>query len=240
MSASIKPVGIFRHSITDGPGYFATFLDSRRIPWQLIKLDEGAPVPVDPRAFSGLGFMGGPMSVNDDLPWIAPALALIRKAVETGVPVIGHCLGGQLMSKALGGAVSRNPVKEIGWGRVDVLPDDAAQRWLGDVTSFESFHWHGESFTLPPGATCIARSEYCANQLFLLGKNIGMQCHIEITPALIAAWCADWEQEVQSLASHTPSVQTPEQMLAKVEDKTAALHRVADRIYRQWISALAP
>lgn len=235
----MKPVGIFRHSITDGPGYFSTFLAQHRIPWQLIKLDEGAAVPSDPRAFSGLGFMGGPMSANEDLPWIAPALALIRSAVETEVPVIGHCLGGQLMSRALGGVVLRNPVKEIGWGRIDVMPSEEGRRWLGEVTSFESFHWHGETFTIPPRATRFASSAYCDNQLFSLGIHVGMQCHMEITPDLIAAWCADWSQEIQSLSQHTPSVQTPAQMLAGVEAKTAALHRVADRVYQQWITGLA-
>jgi GMP synthase-like glutamine amidotransferase len=237
MRALMKPVGIFRHSITDGPGYFAMFLDSRQIPWQLIKLDEGEPAPADPQTFSGLGFMGGPMSVNDDLPWIAPVLALIRNAVAAEVPVIGHCLGGQLMSRALGGVVSRNPVKEVDWGQVHVLPGDEAKRWLGGA-SFESFHWHGETFTIPLGATRIAYSAYCENQLFSLGKHIGLQCHIEMTPELIAAWFADWDEEIQSLAQHAPSVQTPAQMLAEVQVKTAALHRIADRIYQQWITAL--
>jgi GMP synthase-like glutamine amidotransferase len=239
MRALMKPIGIFRHSITDGAGYFAMFLDAHNVPWQLIKLDEGAAVPADPLAFSGLGFMGGPMSVNDNLPWIAPVLALIRCAVVADVPVIGHCLGGQLMARALGGVVSRNPVTEIGWGQVDVLPGDEARLWLGGAASFESFHWHSETFSIPPGATRIAYSRYCDNQLFSLGKHIGLQCHIEITPELIVAWIADWEKEIQSLVQHPASVQTPAQMLAHVEEKTAALHRVADGIYTQWVTTLA-
>src|SRR4051812_2337372 len=112
----MKPVAIFRTSRSEGPGYFATYLERRSIPWEIVPLDEGVSVPRDPRGFSGLVFMGGPMSVNDDLPWIAPALELVREAVRKDVPALGHCLGGQLMSKALGGAVRRNPVKEIGWG----------------------------------------------------------------------------------------------------------------------------
>ena len=102
----MNPVAIFRHSPSEGPGYFATYLDARRVPWCLIRLDEAEPVPESPEDYSGLCFMGGPMSVNDDLPWIAPVLSLIRKAVAADVPVIGHCLGGQLMSKALGGDYS--------------------------------------------------------------------------------------------------------------------------------------
>ena len=116
----MKPVAIFRHFPTEGPGYFATFLDSHSIPWQLIRIDANETVPSSTNGFSGLVFMGGPMSVNDDLPWIAPALALIRQAVVSNIPVLGHCLGGQLMSKALGGVVTRSSVKEIGWGEVRI------------------------------------------------------------------------------------------------------------------------
>src|SRR5687768_3370599 len=117
----MKPVAIFRHFPTEGPGYFATYLDRRAIPYRLIKIDQGEPVPSRPAAFSGLVFMGGPMSVNDDLPWINGVLKLILSGVEEDIPVLGHCLGGQLIAKALGGVVSRNPVKEIGWGEVEVV-----------------------------------------------------------------------------------------------------------------------
>lgn len=234
----MNPVAVFRHSITEGPGYFATVLDRNRIPWRLIKTDEEEAVPEDVSEFSGLAFMGGPMSVNDNLPWIAPVLALIRNAVRAEVPVIGHCLGGQLMAKALGGVVSRNPVKEIGWGAVTILPVDESRRWLGDSTSFESFHWHGETFTIPPGAVKLAGSEYCANQMFSLGNHLGMQCHVEMTPSLIANWCKDSDNEVRSLARRTASVQTPDQMLMDVEQKTTRLHGIADRLYATWMRGL--
>src|ERR1051325_1944975 len=95
----MKPVAIFRASPTEGPGYFATYLERRSIPWQLVELDAGERVPRDARKYSGLVFMGGPMSVNDDLPWIAPTLELARDAVRKDVPLLGHCLGGQPISK---------------------------------------------------------------------------------------------------------------------------------------------
>ncbi len=113
----MKPIAIFRHLPIEGPGYFATFLDNNHIPWRLIKIDAGEPVPDHIHEFSGLVFMGGPMSVNDDLPWIEQELSLIRQATAHNVHVFGHCLGGQLMAKALGGKVSASPVKEMGWGK---------------------------------------------------------------------------------------------------------------------------
>jgi GMP synthase-like glutamine amidotransferase len=100
----MKPVAVFRHSRGEGPGYFATFLERRSVPWQLIQIDAGDPALTSAGEFSGLCFMGGPMSVNDTLPWLPGEIALIGDAVANGIPVIGHCLGGQLMAKALGGS----------------------------------------------------------------------------------------------------------------------------------------
>lgn len=236
----MKPIAVMRHAPTEGPGYFATYLERHGIPWRVIKVDAGEPVPDDPRAFSGIAFMGGPMSVNDELSWIAPALALIRGAVAANVPVVGHCLGGQLMAKAMGGVVARNRVKEIGWGRVDVLGNPAAQHWFGtSLASFESFHWHGETFTVPPGAVRLASSAYCENQVFVFGPHLAMQCHVEMTPELIRSWCRDWEKEVRSLAARMPSVQTPVEMAADIEARVRALNAIADRLYDRWIEGLS-
>src|SRR5689334_22495575 len=105
----MKSIAIFRHSPTEGPGYFATYLDRAHRSWTLISIDEGEPVPEDAARFAGLVFMGGPMSVNHDLPWIPKILRLINDAAAKDVPVLGHCLGAQLMSKALGGEVTRAP-----------------------------------------------------------------------------------------------------------------------------------
>jgi GMP synthase-like glutamine amidotransferase len=235
----MKPVAILRHAASEGPGYFATYLTRHDVPWRVLKIDEGEAVPGNPREFSGLVFMGGPMSVNDDLSWIAPELQLIRLAVDDGVPVLGHCLGGQLIAKALGAVVTRNPVKEIGWGRVDVLPNRAAREWFGGgLESFDSFHWHGETFSIPPGAERIAASAWCENQAFAVGPNLGMQCHVEMTPDLIRAWCRDWEKEVESLARRTPSVQTPAEMTDAIEERVRALNAVADRLYDRWRAGL--
>lgn len=198
-------------------------------------------MPADAQSFAGLCFMGGPMSVNDDLPWIAQVCGLIRDAVAREVPVLGHCLGGQLMAKALGAPVTRNAVKEIGWGAVQVLDHPEARRWLGDdLQEFLSFHWHGETFAIPQGATRLMESAWCVNQAYVLNdRHIGMQCHVEMTPELIRAWCRDWAKEVESLAARTPSVQTPAEMEAGIEVKVRALNAVADRIYDRWLQNLA-
>ena len=187
----MNPVAIFRHSPTEGPGYFATFLERHGIPWRLVRIDAGDAVPADARAFSGLVFMGGPMSVNDDLPWIAPVLALIRDAVAADVPVLGHCLGGQLMSKALGGSViaQSGQGNRLGRGHGSIRRRRRGAGSAMPAPAFRSFHWHGETFTLPPGAQRLLSSAHCANQAFALGPHLGMQCHIEMTPEMVDSWC---------------------------------------------------
>jgi len=233
----MKPVAIFRHAPTEGPGYFATFLHSKNIPLELIKVDEGAPVPSDPDAYSGLVFMGGPMSVNDDLPWITPILALIRAAVQQEVPVLGHCLGGQLIAKALGGVVTRNPVKEIGWGEVSVVDNPIAHDWCDAIPNkFSGFHWHGETFSIPEGATRILESAYCPNQAYALGKHLGMQCHVEMTREMIETWCAVGQDEIA--AAHSPAVQTPQQIAQDMDQKLVALNSMAAHLYTRWIQGL--
>jgi len=234
----MKPVAIFRHFHTEGPGYFATYLERRGLRWKLVRIDAGEPVPADPHAFAGMAFMGGPMSVNDDVPWIAPALELIRSAVAGGVPVIGHCLGGQLMSRALGGTVGPNPVKEIGWGEVTVAQGETARRWFGDgLASFTTFHWHGETFSLPAGAVPLLSSPWCANQAYALGPHFGMQCHVEMNAELIEAWCRSGEKEIA--ASPGPAVQSTEEICRDLDVRLARLHAAADRVYARWVEGLS-
>jgi GMP synthase-like glutamine amidotransferase len=236
----MQPVAIFRTSRSEGPGYFASYLERRSIPWKLIALDEGKGVPRDPRRFSGLVFMGGPMSVNDDLPWIIPALELVRDAVRKDVPVLGHCLGGQLMSKALGGEVRRSPVKEIGWGEVRVADNAVARDWLGEASSFLSFHWHGETFSIPPGATRVLENDHCANQAFAVGTHFALQCHVEMTAELIRSWAHSESGQAEiKAAAKSPAVQQPQDMERDLERRLDALHGIANRIYDRWTSFLS-
>lgn len=229
-------IAIFRHAATEGPGYLAEFLDAQKIPWQLIRIDAGDAVPQNASAYSGLVFMGGPMSVNDDLPWIAPVLALIRDAYAKDIPLLGHCLGGQLISKALGGVVSRNPVKEIGWGEVTVSDNDIARNWFGDVKKFQAFHWHGETFTMPQGATHLLSSVYCANQAWAIGKHLALQCHVEMTADMIASWCALGAGEIE--ASTSPAVQSVSEMQRRTADELPRMRNVAAQLYSRWIGGL--
>jgi GMP synthase-like glutamine amidotransferase len=151
----------------------------------------GAPVP-DVTQAAGLIFMGGPMSVNDDLPYLRQELRLISQAAELKRPILGVCLGAQLIAKALGAKVYRNAVKEVGCFEIHLTGAAARDPLFAGLGPAETvFHWHGEKFDLPPGAEWLAWSKACRNQAFRAGAGVyGLQFHLEVTPATIEDWCA--------------------------------------------------
>ena len=243
MKPALKPIAVFRFSPTDGPGYFATFLDARSIPWTLFAIDEGTTIPKDLSAFSGFVFMGGPMSVNDDLAWIAPILALIREAIDNDIPVLGHCLGGQLMSKALGAQITQNitstgnKVKEIGWGAVNISQNESAKHWFGEIETFNAFHWHGETFSLPQGATHLLASPFCQNQAWSIGKHLAFQTHIEMTIEMIQKWCEEGADELLESADSV-GVQQANTMQENLPVHVFFLNKVAKQVYSCWVKGL--
>jgi GMP synthase-like glutamine amidotransferase len=235
--SSMKPIAIFRHAPSEGAGYLSDFLDERKLPWQLICIDAGEPVPLEASQFSGLVFMGGPMSVNDSLSWIEPVLALIRDAVARDIPVLGHCLGGQLMSRALGGSVRKNSIKEIGWGEVSTAGNAESRAWFGDIKSAMVFHWHGETFSLPNGATHLLSSKHCTNQAYALGKHLALQCHVEMTEAMIREWCEIGAEEIAANL-HSAGVQSAIAIQNQIPQNLPPLHRLAEQLYTKWIEGL--
>ncbi|MHB8455092.1 MAG: type 1 glutamine amidotransferase [Acidiferrobacterales bacterium] len=233
----MKNILIFRHAAGEGPGYFARFLERHSLPYRLIRIDQNEPVPESIDDSSGLVMMGGPMSVNDPLPWIPQVLALVREAMAADRPVLGHCLGGQLLSKALGGTITPNPVREIGWLPVQKVENASADAWLnGLAPEIEVFHWHGETFTIPAGATRILASRACPNQGFVIGKALGLQCHVEMLPKMIHDWARIGQDEI---ARPTATIQTLAQMTENLEQRLSNLHQIADLFYARWIQGLA-
>jgi GMP synthase-like glutamine amidotransferase len=231
----MQEILIFRHAPQEGPGYLADYLDRHRRPWRLIRIDRGDPIPSSIDGVSGLVFMGGPMSVNDLLPWIPKVTDLIRNAIAADIPVLGHCLGGQLISKAL---AERSQKSGQGNGLVAGQPRQGtvADRWLdGLPAEFEVFHWHGETFSIPPGATRILASRDCANQAFVIGKTLAFQCHIEMTSDMVSEWA---RVSADELAPVCATVQNPRAMTTDLDTRVKRLQGIADKFYDRWIRDL--
>ena len=235
----MRPIAVFRFSPTEGPAHFARWLDAARLPWRLFAIDEGEAVPADAREFAGIGMMGGPMSVNDALAWIGPLSHLLRDAVARDVPVIGHCLGGQLLAQALGARVRRTEMPEIGWIDVQSTDAGASDDWFGGERTFTPFQWHYDVFDLPPGATRVLTNRFNPNQAYVVGdRHIGFQCHVEMTRDLVETWCRTGADEIT--APGTAARQSRDEILRDLDGRLAALQRVADRVYARWARKLAP
>ena len=233
----MKPVAIFRHAPSEGPGYFATYLNAKHIPWRLVGAAGGA-VPADPGAFAGLAFMGGPMSVNDDLPWIEPVLELIRKAVEAGVPCLGHCLGGQLISKAFGGTFPQpGQGDRVGISR----PSPVRAPNGGWATCKRSRRSTGTArrsgFRPAPRACSRARTAPTSRRPRQAPRDAVPRRDDarNMNAAVVAGDVSDW------VTPHAgPSVQTAAEATERLDERVQALNAVAAQLYDRWVAGLVP
>ncbi len=195
----------------------------------------GDPFP-GPSDFDLLTVMGGPMSVHDELefPWLAQEKDCLKQAVARGRSVLGVCLGAQMLSEVLGGQVTKNALREIGWHPVRLTPWAATSpAFAGMPQEFTAFHWHGETFSVPRGASLVAGSEACANQAFAVGgKLVGLQFHFETTA-----------ESMEKLITHAaddivpgPYVQTPDEMrtgTGHIDGLKAMLHSLLDNMAKE-------
>ena len=233
----MKPVLILQHMRHDGPAYLARWLADRGLAFDRRDAASGDAFPADMSAHGALAVLGGAMSANDPLPFLRDAERLILQAMQAGIPVIGHCLGGQLMARALGARVQASPAPEIGWQPLQVLDDPVAAQWFGPPAQHHVMHWHYESFELPPGARWLATSCACPHQAFSIGPHLGMQFHIEIDEAKLQRWLDEGDPAwSEALAQHAGSVQDKATILAHAAQRFQAHQRLADRLYGRWIS----
>jgi GMP synthase-like glutamine amidotransferase len=230
----VKRAIILQHTPTEGPGRVAELLAARGVAWEVRALHQGDPVPAALAAGELLVVMGGPMGVGDAgspaYPFLAPEIALLAACVARDEPVLGICLGAQLLAAGAGAPVYPNtrpgpdgrPVaaREVGWGEVDLIGADREPILAGLPARPLVLHWHGDTFDLPAGAVHLAATAACRNQAFRLrGRQVGLQFHCELDPTTIATW-------VREDADYVRAANGPEGG-ARILADTERLHAVA-------------
>jgi GMP synthase-like glutamine amidotransferase len=202
--------------------YYTRFFDKPILP-QLDKLDL-------------IIVMGGPMSVHDDsdFPWLRLEKQFIRDAITQDISVLGVCLGAQLIASALGQRIYKNPFKEIGWYPIESTA--SSPDWFQFPSLSSVFHWHGETFDLPSGATRLAKSAACENQAFQIKHNvIGMQFHLEATQESIRALIDHCDDELVP----GPYVQTQSQLFLASESTYKEINALMDKVLSYLTSSVA-
>lgn len=222
----------------DGPAFLGSWLDAQGLPWRLLEVWRDA-LPTTVAGVSGVAVLGGPMSANDDLPGLRATEVLIRRAHAANVPVLGHCLGGQLVAKAMGAKVRPNPVPEIGWWPIGFHNTAlSAANGLGLMPEAVVYQWHHDTFELPPGASALASSSACAHQAFVVGSCLAMQFHIEVDAQKLARWRAHGAAELSRLAA-TPTVQGAEIQVQRESDALTRSQSMAANLYAHWAAKMA-
>ncbi len=224
----------------DSPAYLGQWLAEQGLPFELRDSSAGQTFPDSLSGYSALASLGGAMSANDEQPSLRQTEHLVREALREGLPAIGHCLGGQLMARALGARVVGSPAPEVGWQPLRVEDHESARAWFGDVATHTVYHWHYEAFELPAGAIRLAGSAACPNQAFEFGSLLALQFHIEIDAAKLQRWSLNdgpLYRDAQLL--HPATVQGAAAMRDDMARHLEAHQALARRIYARWLAGVA-
>ncbi|HJT23840.1 MAG TPA: type 1 glutamine amidotransferase [bacterium] len=226
----------FQHIDCEGPGSLLEILKAKEVRINVLKPFQGDPVPA--HLGDGLVVLGGPMGVYEEkqYPWMTAELNAIRKCLDSSLPVLGICLGSQMLAHAAGGNVYKGQEQEVGWypitpterGHLDSL-------LLGLPREFNAFHWHGDTFTLPSRAALLAGSAKYPHQIFRVGTNAyGFQCHLEVTAEMVKSWMQVYAKELVPQGGPIP----PEPIEEHLAENAAALNALAENVFARFAALL--
>ncbi len=231
----MKPVAILQHEASQGPGVLLQHLQQQGLAWRLIVPWAEGSTPQRARDYSGIVVLGSNHGVNDGQPWIESERRLLQDALASDIPVLGHCFGAQLLARAMGARVARNPCPHIGWGRVWVTPHGRQQMALPE--HIDIFNWHYDSFEIPPGARRTMYGRHCLNKGFVHGRHWAFQGHLEVTPQSVRDWCHESQAELR--LAHGPAVQNEATILAELPARMVQLQAIALTTYSAWTRQLS-
>jgi GMP synthase (glutamine-hydrolysing) len=216
---------VFQHEPQEGPGSLAALLPAGT---RIVRAWE-EPIPSEPDA---LLVLGGGMSAYDELPFLRDELRLMRRCIDAGKPVLGICLGSQLLAAALGGTVARAPRPEVGFYRVKLLPGATADPlFAGAPESFVALHWHFDAFTLPPGAVPLASSTLTPLQAFRYGERAwGVQFHLEMTDELLRSFVDHGAADLSAAGVEADA------LLAGSQRELPRMGTLSEPIFRRWLA----
>ena len=228
---------VLQHHPAENLGRIADALEGAALAWQYVRIHDGHLVPANMKGAGGLIVMGGPMGVyqTDRYPFLEDEMTLIRDAVEQGRPVMGICLGAQIVAAALGAKVEKNPRgKEIGWHPVRLAAAAKDDRlFKGIAETITTFHWHGDYFEVPPNAVSLASSDKTPCQAFRYGTNVyGLQFHIEVSHDGVAQMASAFARELEREKI------SADEMIAREADYESAMERLSDTVFSRWSSPI--
>ena len=243
----VKPViEVFCFAEGGTLGTLTPLLMARNFALNIRRIASPDDVPKTIHPSSALIVLGGPMSVNDPLPWIPPLLRLLARTIEADVPVFGICLGAQLMAKSLGAKICANPQREMGWGKVDLItepriiastaqssPVNALIKKSATQFTLPVFHFHGETFTLPQSAQHLLTSEHCLHQGFTVGRSVALQCHIEPDAQVIINWTQ--KEAFARPNPDYPQMQTQGEILRNLTRHIDRLRITVNTLFLPWL-----
>ncbi|MER3445711.1 MAG: hypothetical protein C4291_02235 [Candidatus Dadabacteria bacterium] len=227
---------VLRHVPHEHLGTLALILRSNNLAYEYINLYEDANPKVSFDGLSALIILGGPMNVyeTDMYPFLEIEDGLIKRAIEKDIPVLGICLGAQLIAKSLGAQVTKNREKEIGWYLLKITDEGSKDKLFKHLNANETvFQWHGDTFEIPRGAVHLAESPLCPNQAFRFGSSVyGLQFHIEVTPEMILDWLnvPENRKEVASLRGKI----NPEIIKAEIPQFIDRLNLLAKGVFQEF------
>lgn len=218
---------VILHVATEGPGTLGTFLQSRGAILEEVALHDGEGLPEDPAEWDLIISMGGPMNVDEEetYPFLRDETEFLGRALEADVPVLGVCLGAQMIAKAAGARVVPSPEKELGWGRISLTDAGRRSPIFRDLPdTLDVLQWHGDMFEIPEGGELLASSTACPHQAFHYGNALGLQFHVEATKEMVALWFQD-----------SPALDGLLRRYVELED---SLSRQAEQLYRNFLTTV--